>query len=69
MSELIHAERISKSVGWWKKEIIVDQVSFTLNAGEIMGLLGPNGAGKTTTMKMLLGLTSISSGTARVLGT
>jgi ABC-2 type transport system ATP-binding protein len=46
----------------------VDGVSFTIAPGEIFGLLGPNGAGKTTTILMLLGLTDISSGEARVLG-
>jgi ABC-2 type transport system ATP-binding protein len=46
----------------------VDNVSFTVARGEIFGLLGPNGAGKTTTILMLLGLTEISSGAARVLG-
>lgn len=68
MSELVVAEEITKLVGWWKKEMIVDHVSLTLHEGEIMGLLGPNGAGKTTTMKMLLGLTSITSGSARMFG-
>lgn len=68
MSELIIAEGITKIVGWWKKETIVDHVSLTLHEGEIMGLLGPNGAGKTTTMKMLLGLMSITSGSARMFG-
>src|SRR5205085_10764418 len=46
----------------------VDDVSFTIAPGEIFGLLGPNGAGKTTTILMLLGLTDISGGQARVLG-
>jgi ABC-2 type transport system ATP-binding protein len=46
----------------------VDAVSFTVGRGEIFGLLGPNGAGKTTTILMLLGLTEISGGAARVLG-
>ena len=46
----------------------VDDVSFTVARGEIFGLLGPNGAGKTTTILMLLGLTEISAGAARVLG-
>ncbi len=68
MSELVVAEEITKLVGWWKKETIVDRVSLSLHEGEIMGLLGPNGAGKTTTMKMLLGLTSITSGSARMFG-
>lgn len=68
MSELLSAEEITKAIGWWKKETIVDRVSLNLHAGEIIGLLGPNGAGKTTTMKMILGLTSITSGKARMFG-
>ena len=46
----------------------VDHVSFQVSRGEIFGLLGPNGAGKTTTILMLLGLTELSEGKARVLG-
>ncbi len=46
----------------------VDGVSFAVAAGETYGLLGPNGAGKTTTMRMLAGLSPISSGTLRVAG-
>ena len=46
----------------------VRDVNFTVGAGEIFGLLGPNGAGKTTTILMLLGLSDISAGTARVFG-
>ncbi len=68
MSELLVADEITKVVGWVKKEKIVDHVSLRLNEGEITGLLGPNGAGKTTTMKMLLGLTSISTGKAEIFG-
>lgn len=68
MSELLSTEEITKTVGWWKKETIVDRVSISLHAGEIIGLLGPNGAGKTTTMKMILGLTSITSGKATMFG-
>jgi ABC-2 type transport system ATP-binding protein len=45
----------------------VKGISFSVARGEIFGLLGPNGAGKTTTILMLLGLSEISSGTARVL--
>ena len=41
----------------------VDNISFDINEGEILGLLGPNGAGKTTTIHMLLGLITPSSGT------
>jgi ABC-2 type transport system ATP-binding protein len=46
----------------------LQDVSFTVNSGEIFGFLGPNGAGKTTTIKILMGLIHPSSGTARVLG-
>ena len=46
----------------------VDNVTFDVAAGEIFGLLGPNGAGKTTTILMLLGLSEISAGSARVFG-
>ena len=40
----------------------VDNISFELKEGEVLGLLGPNGAGKTTTIDMLLGLTTSTSG-------
>ena len=40
----------------------VDDISFKVNTGEILGFLGPNGAGKTTTMKMICGYTGIDSG-------
>ena len=46
----------------------VDNVSFTVERGEIMGFLGPNGAGKTTTIKMLAGLLRPSGGKGRVAG-
>jgi ABC-2 type transport system ATP-binding protein len=46
----------------------VDHVSFTVNAGEVVGYLGPNGSGKTTTIRMLLGLLLPSEGNAQVLG-
>jgi len=48
--------------------VAVDNVSFLIQPGEIVGFLGPNGAGKTTTLKMLSGLIYPSSGTAEVLG-
>jgi ABC-2 type transport system ATP-binding protein len=46
----------------------VEDVSFTVERGEIFGFMGHNGAGKTTTLRMLLGLTRPTTGHARVLG-
>ncbi|NPV56455.1 MAG: ABC transporter ATP-binding protein [Anaerolineae bacterium] len=51
------------------KEIVaVDDISFSIQPGELFGLLGPNGAGKTTTVKMLATLLIPSGGSARVMG-
>ena len=52
----------------YRTVVAVDNVSFSVEPGEIVGFLGPNGAGKTTTLKMLSGLIYPSSGTASVLG-
>lgn len=46
----------------------VDDISFAVAAGEVVGFLGPNGAGKTTTLKMLAGLLHPTAGLATVLG-
>lgn len=53
-----------------KKEFkhAVDDVSFSIEEGELVGFLGPNGAGKTTTLKMLSGILHPTGGSARVLG-
>ena len=48
--------------------VAVNNVSFSVQRGEVFGLLGPNGAGKTTTFRMLCGLLAASSGTLRVAG-
>ncbi len=61
----IFVEDLSKEYGHQKA---LDQVSFSLSSGEIVGLLGPNGAGKTTTMKILAGFISDYEGTAQIAG-
>jgi ABC-2 type transport system ATP-binding protein len=48
--------------------LAVDQVSFAVHPGEVVGLLGPNGAGKTTTINMILGVLSPSAGDIRIGG-
>ena len=48
--------------------LAVDNLSFAIGQGEIVGFLGPNGAGKTTTIQMLLGLTKPDAGTIRYFG-
>lgn len=50
---------VTKKVG---KQTIVNNLSFHVNKGEIVGLLGPNGAGKTTTIRMIVGLIKMTSG-------
>src|SRR2546427_8613909 len=52
----------------YEETLAVQEVSFSIEPGELVGFLGPNGAGKTTTLKMLAGLLYPTSGSARVLG-
>ena len=52
----------------YEQTVAVNDVSFKIEPGELVGFLGPNGAGKTTTLKMLAGLLYPTSGTAKVLG-
>ncbi len=61
----IAATNLSKHYGRAKA---VDDLSFTVQQGEIVGFLGPNGAGKTTTLRMLAGLIRPTSGSSQVLG-
>jgi ABC-2 type transport system ATP-binding protein len=62
---LIEVEHLTKSYG---TSTAVNDISFTVNKGEILGFLGPNGAGKTTTMRILTGYLPATGGTARVAG-
>lgn len=62
---MIEAKSLCKSYGIFKA---VDNLSFTVEAGQVLGFLGPNGAGKSTTMKMLTGFLTPTSGTALING-
>ncbi len=65
MTALIEIERLTKRFGAFTA---VDDVSFTVSRGEVLGFLGPNGAGKSTTMRMLAGFMTPTAGTARICG-
>jgi ABC-2 type transport system ATP-binding protein len=62
---LIEVEGLTKRFGGFTA---VDNVSFNVARGEVVGFLGPNGAGKSTTMRMLAGFMIPTEGTARLLG-
>jgi ABC-2 type transport system ATP-binding protein len=62
---VLEVDNLSKNYGAFKA---VDQVSFSLPKGKIIGLLGPNGAGKTTTIQMLVGITLPDGGAIRYFG-
>jgi ABC-2 type transport system ATP-binding protein len=62
---LIEIERLTKRFGAFTA---VDDVSFSVDRGEVLGFLGPNGAGKSTTMRMLAGFMPPTAGTARICG-
>ncbi len=62
---ILEIKNVSKYFG---KVKVVDNLSFEVKAGEILGFLGPNGAGKTTTIKMILGLLSIDEGSITING-
>ncbi len=63
--EMVVLDRLSKRFG---PVVAVEEVSFRVGSGEVLGFLGPNGAGKTTTMRMLTGFVPPTSGRASVLG-
>jgi len=65
MARAIEVSGLTKRFG---EVLAVDDLSFTVDEGRIVGFLGPNGAGKTTTLRMLLGLVNPTSGNATVLG-
>ena len=62
---LVEVENLVRHFGYVRA---VNGVSFTLNAGQVVGLIGANGAGKTTTMRILASLDIPDSGTVRIGG-
>lgn len=65
MPKMIEVQNLSKH---FREHVAVSELTFSLEAGEILGFLGPNGAGKTTTMRMLTGYMPPTDGTIRVAG-
>lgn len=66
MSDVVlEVNQLEKSFG---KHKVVDQISFSIEKGDIFGLIGPNGAGKTTTIRMLLGLLQPEAGSVKING-
>ena len=68
MSQVLSVRNLRKVYVGRKPHLAVNNISFDLKEGEILGLLGPNGSGKTTTIQMLLGTLSITSGSVSYFG-
>ncbi len=68
MSHILRVEKLKKVYGKKNPLTAVNEISFGLKQGEILGLLGPNGSGKTTTIQMLLGTLSPTSGSIEYFG-
>ena len=62
---MITIDSLSKKYG---AKTVVDDISFVARSGRVTGFLGPNGAGKSTSMRMMVGLTTPTSGTATISG-
>ena len=62
-TKVITADHVSKSFG---ERVLIDDLSFTLPQGGIVGVIGPNGVGKSTLFKMIMGLESVTSGTLEI---
>ena len=62
---MITVEKLTKSFG---PKLAVDNISFSVEKGEVLGFLGPNGAGKSTSMRMITGFLLPSSGKISVCG-
>lgn len=62
---VVECNNLTKKINDYK---IIDNISFSLNKGDILGFIGANGAGKTTTIKAMLGLYKIDDGSIKIMG-
>ncbi|MCK0472843.1 ABC transporter ATP-binding protein [Halalkalibacter sp. APA_J-10(15)] len=65
MSEILTLNNVDKTI---KGKAIINNLSFSVQEGEVFGLLGPNGAGKTTTIRMIVGLIKMTKGDIAICG-
>ncbi len=65
MANIVKVQGLQKKFG---KSLALSDVTFTVNAGEVVGFIGPNGAGKSTTIRTLLGIIRRDGGTAEIFG-
>lgn len=63
--EILKCTNLKKQV---KEKVIVENISFSINKGDVVGLLGPNGSGKTTIIKLIVGLIKITEGSVYING-
>jgi len=64
----MYAADIENVVKIYDSRAVVNEVSFSIDKGEVFGLIGPNGAGKTTTIRMMMDIIKPDSGTIRIMG-
>ena len=65
LTEVLALQNVSKLIGTKR---IIDDVSFVVDQGQVVGLLGPNGAGKTTIIRMIVGLMKHNTGSIAIMG-
>lgn len=65
MTEILTLKNVSKLIG---TKQIIDNASFSVEQGQVVGLLGPNGAGKTTIIRMIVGLMKHNKGSITIMG-